>query len=301
MVCSIKQRKTDNPDASHKQASRIPYLNGKHVCKPVFLSTLGISNKWYNYAVAKKMNKQTGIAETDERGHKTPPNKSPQDKIEFIKVHIGRFPNFTSHYGRANSRKYLSPDFSLAKMYRAYVEECETMQVEPCKLWVYQRVFNTEFNFHFYKPKSDTCRLCDKFKAKKDVTDDQTEKNSIDREWNAHLDRADLARQKLKTLQENDDKHLHCLTFDLERALPTPYLNTDEVFYMRQLWRYKLGVHTSQDGYMHMWHEGVASRGSTEVTSAWYYHYLNDLSDEIKHIVTMSDTCGWQNRNYPMA
>lgn len=32
-------------------------------------------------------------------------------------------------------------------------------------------------------------------------------------------------------------------TFDLQRALETPVLQTSEVYYMRQLWAYNLGIY----------------------------------------------------------
>ena len=74
MVCAIKQRKCANAETSHKQASRVTYLNGNKVCKQVFLS---VTNKRYNHAVTKKRDYQTGVAEKDKRGYKSPPNKTP--------------------------------------------------------------------------------------------------------------------------------------------------------------------------------------------------------------------------------
>jgi len=45
--------------------------------------------------------------------------------------------------------------------------------------------------------------------------------------------------------------------FDLQKTLPTPHLNMNKVYYMRQLWTYKLAIHDSSSGhaYMHMWDE----------------------------------------------
>ena len=182
MVCAIKRRKTADPEASHKQASYIPYLNGKRVCKLVFLTTLGISNKRYHYAITRKRDSGTGIATSDKRGYKSPPNKTPQAKTDFIREHIDSFPKFTSHYGRASStRQYLSPDLTIAKMHSLYKDECEKLNMEPCKLWVYQRIFG-EFNLHFYTPKTDTCRICDKLDNRKSAAEEETVKAEIENE-----------------------------------------------------------------------------------------------------------------------
>ena len=48
-----------------------------------------------------------------------------------------------------------------------------------------------------------------------------------------------------------------------------------------------------------MWHEGIASQGSTGILSSLYKYYKKlETKTRIK---TMSDACGGQNRNFPMA
>lgn len=309
MVAGIRRRVDGG--GMRKNESRYPYLLQKRVCKNVFLTTLGVSNKRYNYALKVKRS-ETGIAQNDKRGQKIPPNKTPQDDTDFIKQHIRSFPTFKSHYSNSD-RQYLSPDLSVTKMFDLYKEECQVENRRACSSWVYRRVFHTDFNLHFYVPRTDTCKHCDKYRVKIEALDDGAEKEAVRAEWADHMERATKAKANLKAVEEGnahsiigfDDGEKNSvigLTFDLEKTLPTPHLNTNEVYYMRQLWTYNLGIHhyPKDRAVMNMWHEGMAGRGSTEIASCLYDFYQS-LPDEIEHVVTLSDGCGGQNRNFPMA
>ena len=59
------------------------------------------------------------------------------------------------------------------------------------------------------------------------------------------------------------------LTFDFHQNLPTPNLTHSDMFYSRQLWTYNFGVHNcvANRGYMFMWPQTTAKRGSSEVVS----------------------------------
>lgn len=126
----------------------------------------------------------------------------------------------------------------------------------------------------------------------------------IQGEWDLHKRKAERAYHELRedTAKCQSDLAVDALTFDLEQALPTPLLTVNVVYYKRQLWTYNLGIHCSRSGtgFMHMWDESQASRGSQEVGSC-LRTYLKEHPTTAKHLILYSDSCGGQNRNINMA
>ena len=61
------------------------------------------------------------------------------------------------------------------------------------------------------------------------------------------------------------------ITYDFTQNLETPNLQHD-MFYKRQSWTYNFGIHecVSKQGYMFMWDETTARRGSVEVANCIY-------------------------------
>ena len=130
--------------------------------------------------------------------------------------------------------------------------------------------------------------------------EDAVTKAQLVAEWELHKRKAERAYQQLKedTASSVAREDTDLITFDLQQSLATPALSTNVIFYKRQLWTYNLGVHCGATGvgYMHMWNECVASRGSQEVGSCVLRHLQESVSTA-KHLIAFSDVCGGQNRN----
>lgn len=93
-------------------------------------------------------------------------------------------------------------------------------------------------------------------------------------------------------------------SFDLQKVLPCPMLQTGIVYYKRQLAVYSLTIFaTSVDGnkaHCMIWDETIARRGGQEIGSC-VMKWLIGLADDIKDIRLYSDSCGGQNRNHLFA
>ena len=137
-------------------------------------------------------------------------------------------------------------------------------------------------------------------KVKVDAESDPAKRQQLTGEWDLHKRKAERAYQQLKedTALAKASSDIDALTFDLEQSLPMPVLTTNIVFYKRQLWTYNLGIHDckTSKAYMHMWHEGIASRGSQEIGSCLCCH-LKQSGSTAKQLIAFSDACGGQNRN----
>lgn len=158
--------------------------------------------------------------------------------------------------------------------------------------------------FFFYRPKSDTCKTCDSLNVRISAEEDSSAKRALETERKLHHCKAERAYQQLKedTALSQLSQDVDTINFDLQQSLPTPKLATNVVFYKCQMWTYNLGVHdcSSGKGFMFMWPESVASRGSQEVCSC-VFKYLRMRESETSHLMVYSDACGGQNRNINVA
>lgn len=152
----------------------------------------------------------------------------------------------------------------------------------------------------FKKPKVDTCSKCDMYKLQLHAAKTNDEKNKVLQIQTNHINNADFAykaKENDKNLAKLDSK-TKLYTFDLEKCLPTPLLNSNIAFYKRQLWTYNLTVHdcVSNQPFCYMWHEGEAKRGGNEVASCLLQHLQMEPSST-ERIVLYSDCCSGQNKN----
>ena len=155
---------------------------------------------------------------------------------------------------------------------------------------------------HFHSPKTDTCKTCDSLQTR--IAAATTgEKTSLEGELMLHQCRAERAYQQLKedaAMCKAKDSVV-MVTFDLQQSLPTPKISTNIVFYKRQMWTYNFGVHdcSNDKGFMYMWPESIALRGSKEVISCLNKHLQKPSS--ATELIVFSDACGGQNRNINVA
>jgi len=166
-VIDKKRSYTKNQDTPRRKFTREYYLpveNGKDekVCKNFFKKLFLLSDGRISRFIKSKMVSNT--PPRDKRGKHTPFNKTDNLKIAEIKEFINKFPSYESHYSRIKNlnRKYLSPNLNLKMMYNLYKNDSSS----PVSFYIFQEVFNKQFNLHFHDPISDSCKKCDTFNMK---------------------------------------------------------------------------------------------------------------------------------------
>lgn len=123
------------------------------VCKPMFLSTFAVSEKFVRYVMKKKRVSPGGIIGPDERGRHTPKTKKNENVKERVREHIRSFPTEKSTDPKDHSGKsYLDSNLNIATMHKSYVCKCKQDGVpesEIVKESYYREMFKTEFNLGF--------------------------------------------------------------------------------------------------------------------------------------------------------
>ncbi|CAH1974749.1 unnamed protein product [Acanthoscelides obtectus] len=182
-------------------------------------------------------------------------------------------------------------------MYKLY---CEQHPGKSVSFTIYR---NLTMNLRFKRPKIDTCTKCDTLNAKLKYTisNKENEKKQIEELLEEHQNEAENAYKSKSLDKEKYKLNEKCVTyaFDLQQVLPTPYLTSNKMFYLRQLPTYNLTIHNCSDGKSShfMWPESTGARGANEISSC-IYRFIKSIPERTDHLIFYSDTCGEQNKNF---
>ncbi|KAL4153193.1 hypothetical protein QTP88_001026 [Uroleucon formosanum] len=236
----------------------------------------------------------------DARGKSAAVNKvSNERRVEVIHF-IKKFPTSTSHYSRHKNlnKNYLRSNLNISIMYNLYKQEHN----DPVSMYVFRQIFDQDFNLSFHPPVFDSCKKCDIF-ITKIKTASEEDKVKLNEEHELHLRKAEAARNGMDSDVQaaKTDNQTTVIAFDLMKTLATPSLSVGVAYYKRQLWTYNLGIHnlSTNDAYMYVWDESIASRGPQEIGSCILHFVKNYVNTE--KLIMYSDQCGGQNRNIKMA
>lgn len=107
-------------------------------------------------------------------------------------------------------------------------------------------------------------------------------------------------------LERDNDKIINpeiaVVCFDLENVINLPKTSVGSAFYKRKLNMYNMTAHVnlSKQVYCAVWNEAILGRSGNDLASA-VIHCLSKIIEDnlfVKEIVTWSDSCVPQNRNY---
>ena len=268
------------------------------VCKTFYLDTLGIKQDII-YGAFNKLDMVGNIIESRQGRHTK--KKVSLEARELIEKHIKLFPHTPSHYCRkTTSIQYLSPELSITKMHRLYVETCKEKDIVPENKDVYSETFHSlDVKLAFHKPKKDQCDDCVAFDNISNPTTEEITGHTH------HLEMKDLARRKKNEIKNKacTEANVAAACFDLQQVLQVPHGEVSQYYYRRKLGVYNLSIYeySTSNGFCYMWPEHVSGRGTNEVASS-VINYIKQKVEEGKTIVfLMSDNCPGQNKNTIMA
>ena len=211
-----------------KSISREYNLNGKKVCKGLFLATFCITNGRLQ-RTCKKYQDDPNTTPKDNRGKHGRQPKIQKDVIQILIDTINKIPKYVSHYRRTDQKDntvYLQPGTILASnknnennVFHLFREECEIKGVDQPKITWFRQTMKTKFpHIKIKQPKSDQCNICEKA-------------NITNSDVNQHKQRA----LRLRDQQVLDKAKPNCLTFDLQQVQPLPDLLVNKAFYSRKM------------------------------------------------------------------
>ena len=106
---------------------------------------------------------------------------------------------------------------------------------------------------------------------------------------------------------KGEQKQLHTLqleafTFDYQKNLNLPNKSTNDFYYHRKLSYQSFNIHklSTDDVFIYCYDETVARKGSDEVASFLYDHFIKNVSEEVTHLDLFCDSCAGQNKNYTL-
>lgn len=265
------------------------------VCKRFFLQTLDISEKFVRISLEKSGRSRTGVASPDRRGKHTPGNKLSEEIIQFASAHIDSFPRVPAHWCRKDTKKeYLEAILNRQKMYDLYKEHCAENTMKSISFALYKELLIKK-NVAFHIPRKDQC-WCHHFEM---LSEAEKTPEKI-QEYELHK-RRKLAANDEKFRDEQKAKlnsQYVSANFDLEAVLYSPLFHAKPIFYKRKLATFNLTVFdvASKQGYCYVWPEFEGKRGANEIATCVNL-FLEELPENIKHVVLHSDCCPGQNRN----
>ena len=183
--------------------------------------------------------------------------------------------------------RYLAPNIKKIDVYNMWKENSAKHLGGGLPTYEWFLLFwKKELPLKIHTPSTDSCATCDELKRSRQLD-----------ELEAHHKLAQDARRKFK----EDCSKPHTVSFDMEKTLPLPYIQTNKVFYLRQLWRYNEGFNHTVDNqaYIYCWTKGTAKRVSIEVISCML-KFVRSIASTWPELGLWSDTSDGQNRNFNM-
>lgn len=294
------------------RVTRNDHLHEQQVCYKAFLALHGITGR--RLQTIQEQLAHHGKVLPDLRGkHSNRPHALTDNTKSKIHEYLQSLRGRKSHYSLGKSDKiYLPEELNVKKLHELYTEKNPE---NPVSYHSFLKIFESEYNFGFGYPRSDTCSKCDEFKAKKQILSLELSKTStpeklqelgkqlktLETELEFHQRKAATFYERKRSCRQLCSKKVdhEAVTMDYQKNLPVPNISTNVVYYKRQLTVQLFNIHvlSTGDSYFFSYDQTVAKKGANDVTSMLHEYILNFLSPEVKFLYVFCDSCGGQNKN----
>lgn len=269
------------------------------VCKVFFLNTIDISDFRIYYCFKNLNDEETGVSQEIKQGKHTKHCLAEELKNK-VRSHITSFPAVDSHYCRATtSKKYLEEGLSVRKIYTLFEEKHPDAKVS---LTTFTKIFDTEFNISFHKPKKDQCDRCSLYKKQsKDGQLSDCEKKIFE----MHTTEKNFCKIERDKDRMSVSNNTIVVCFDLQSTFNLPKGFSSVFYYKRKLSVYNMTATVCTQNtndritYCAVWSEGLCGRSGNDIASAVMRILESILQDfsNTEHIILWSDSCVPQNKN----
>lgn len=194
------------------------------------------------------------------------------------------FPGRTSHYSlHDSSRIYLPEELNVKKMHGMFIDLYKDNGIKVSYEY-YRNIFNGDFNIAFGYPRTDTCSTCDTYKVKIDALNADLHSSTglekltalkkdlynLEIEKKLHLCKPQVfyTRKRAARLHAKDAAHLtEAICLDYGKKLSVPNIQTNDVYYKRQLTVCAFNVHVlnSRKSIFYLYAETQGKKGSDDV------------------------------------
>lgn len=292
-------------DATYRYKVRVKRENTIQeiaVCSNAFTAMHGITRS--KLIRIQTSLKHSGIAPVDKRGKQASRHRKLALALSNqIQEHIASFRGRLSHYSLHDSKKiYLSEELNITKMFEMFKEKYPAVSVSYD---TYRNIFNTKFNISFAYPRTDTCSICDEFKAKIKTlhpVDDAVQIIALTTENKLHKTRAQVFydRKRAARIKARRTLEYEAVAMDFQKNISLPNITTNDVYYRRQLSIFSFNIHTLSSGKSCFltYPEFVSRKGSDEASSFLFFFIFNELPIEVRLLHIFCDSAGGQNKNF---
>lgn len=281
--------------------------NRLKVCRKMFLNTLSLGEDSLKRWTKQETTVNGGSSDSDEtlqtstRSTRTPlktlqSNKRlrKQNLRQTVVQWLDLIPKVPSHYCRAStSRQYVDNSFvSKQNMYNIFVKWCSENNEKSTHLKEFKLVL-TEKKISIHKPRKDQCDTCVGFKLGTVTTD----------AYNAHRQKQEAGRSAKAKMKELASESTLVVTMDLQSVLTCPKLLASESYYKLKLQVHNFTIYAlnNKKVTLYVWHEATGGVSSNEFASCVIDYLSEEVKNNFKCFILISDGCNYQNRNKTLA